>query len=147
MTFGLRVRELRKAESRTLRSLAVEVGAGFTYISKIENSKLDFGDYPSEPLIRRLAKALDADETKLLILAEKIPETIRSQFIQRPDVFGRLASLDDATLDRLRRRRWHRGRLVRRSPSSAVPVNLFQRPLPACAVAPAKNSAEFFLLG
>ena len=112
MTFGLSVRELRKAKGHTLRSLAAEVGVGFTYISKIENSKLDFGDYPSEPLIRRLAKALDADETKLLVLAEKIPEAITKRFIQRPDVFGRLADLDDVTLDRLMK---HLARLERKT--------------------------------
>jgi len=30
---------------------------------------------------------LDADETELLILAEKFPETIHRRFIQRPDAF------------------------------------------------------------
>ena len=30
----------------------------FTYLGKIENRMLDFGDYPSEKLIRKLAKAL-----------------------------------------------------------------------------------------
>ena len=63
----------------------------FSYISKIENERLDFGDYPSEKLIRKLAKALDADDDELLILAEKIPEAIRKRVIQRPDVFRRLA--------------------------------------------------------
>jgi hypothetical protein len=28
----------------------LQVGVNFTYISKIENEKLDFGDYPSEEL-------------------------------------------------------------------------------------------------
>ncbi len=41
MTFGERVRELRLAKSLTLRDLAPKVGVGFTYISKIENGRLD----------------------------------------------------------------------------------------------------------
>jgi transcriptional regulator with XRE-family HTH domain len=46
MTFGERVRELRKAKNLTLRGLAGQVGVDFTYLSKIECCKLDFGDYP-----------------------------------------------------------------------------------------------------
>lgn len=48
------------------------VGVTFTYISKIESEKLDFGDYPSEDLIRRLAEALDTDVDELFLLAKKI---------------------------------------------------------------------------
>jgi transcriptional regulator with XRE-family HTH domain len=103
MMFGQRVRELRTAKNLSLRDLAPMVGVGFTYLSKVENAKLDFGDYPSETLIRKLAAALDANETELLILAEKIPEPIRRRIFERPDVFGKLANLDDAALDRLMR--------------------------------------------
>jgi transcriptional regulator with XRE-family HTH domain len=101
MTFGERVRELRRAKGLTLRSLAEKVGVNFTYLSKIENGKLDFGDYPGEGLIRRLAKALKADEDELLLLAEKVPESIRRRVIQRPDAFRKLAGLDDEALNRL----------------------------------------------
>jgi transcriptional regulator with XRE-family HTH domain len=45
MTFGERIRELRKASGLTLRALPGKVGVNFTYLSKIENGKLDFGDY------------------------------------------------------------------------------------------------------
>ena len=77
------------------------VGVSFAYISKVENGKLDFGDYPSADLIRSLAKALDADEDELLLLAEKIPEPIRRRFFERPDAFRQIARLDDQRLDRL----------------------------------------------
>ena len=40
------------------------------------------------PSVERLAAALDADEDELLVL-------------ERPDVFGKLARLDDAMLDRV----------------------------------------------
>ena len=101
MRFGPRVRELRKAKNLTLRGLADAVGVSFTYISKIENEKLDFGDYPGEELIAKLAAALDVEADELLILAKKIPESIKKRVIERPDAFRRFAELDDATIDRL----------------------------------------------
>src|SRR5947209_15667910 len=101
MTFGQLVRELRQARRLTLRDLARRVKVNFTYLSKIENHKLDFGDYPGEGLIRKLAKVLRADEDELLLLAEKIPDDIRRRVVQRPDAFRKLARLDDEALDRL----------------------------------------------
>lgn len=101
MRFGDRVRELRTARGYSQRALGERVGVSFTYISKVENGKLDFGDYPSEDLIRRLAAALDADEEELLMMAEKIPEPIRRRFFERPDAFRLIARLDDRRLDRV----------------------------------------------
>jgi len=77
------------------------VGVSFTYISKVENEKLDFGGYPSEDLIRKLAEALETGVDELLILAQKIPEQIRQRVIERPDAFRKIARLDDETLDKL----------------------------------------------
>ena len=99
MRFGQRVRSLRLEKKLTLRGLAEKVGVGFTYISKVENSKLDFADYPGYALIVKLAQALEADEDELLILAEKIPHKIRRRVLERPDVFLKLAGLDDRDMD------------------------------------------------
>lgn len=99
--FGERVRELRKGKGLTLRDLAAKLGVNFTYISKIENQKLSFGEYPSEALIHRLADVLEADEDELLILAKRVPEPIRQRVLERPDVFRALATCDDKTLDRV----------------------------------------------
>lgn len=101
MRFGERIRELRKANNFSQRDLAQKVNVNFTYISKIENAKLDFSDYPSEELIRRLADALEADVDELLILAEKMPDSVKKRVMQRPDAFRKIAKLDDATLDRI----------------------------------------------
>ncbi|SRR5579883_1240318 len=101
MRFGEKIRELRKAKNLSQRALGDKVQVSFTYISKVENEKLDFGDYPSEDLIRKLAKALDADESELFLLAEKIPEQIRKRVMERPDAFRKFASLDDKTIDKL----------------------------------------------
>jgi HTH-type transcriptional regulator, competence development regulator len=99
MKFGEQIRALRKAKGWSLRDLAERVGVGFTYLSRVENERLNFGDYPSDALIHRLADALDADEDELLILAERVPEHIRNRVLERPDVFGVLAQCDDKTLD------------------------------------------------
>lgn len=99
MKFGEKVRSLRKAKGWGLRALADQVDVGFTYLSRVENERLNFGDYPSNALIHRLAEALEADEEELLILAERVPERVRRRVLQRPDVFGALAACDDRTLD------------------------------------------------
>jgi transcriptional regulator with XRE-family HTH domain len=101
MQFGLRIRELRQAKNLTLRELAEKLDVNFTYVSKIENHKLSFGEYPSEDLIRKIAKALGADADELLILAEKIPKQIKKRVMERPDAFRKIARLDDKSLDKL----------------------------------------------
>lgn len=101
MTFGQKIRQLRLANHMTLRGLAAKVGVGFTYLSKIENSKLGDGHSPSEKLIHKIAEELDANEHELLILAERVPDHIRKRFQERPEVFSALAACDDRTLDKL----------------------------------------------
>ncbi|MEZ6110159.1 MAG: helix-turn-helix transcriptional regulator [Pirellulaceae bacterium] len=101
MTFGETIRDLRQKKQLTLRDLAAKVGVGFTYISKIENHKLEEGHSPSERLIHKLAIELDADEEQLLLLAEKVPEPIRKRVVERPDVFRVVANLNDKELDAL----------------------------------------------
>jgi HTH-type transcriptional regulator, competence development regulator len=99
MTFGSRIRELRQAQNLTLRDVAKKVKVTFTYVSKIENQKLSFGEFPSNEMILKLARALDADPDELLLLAEKIPDMIRKRVLQRPDAFRRIATLDNRRLD------------------------------------------------
>jgi len=82
-------------------ALAQRVGVSFAYVSKIESGRLDFGEYPSEGVIRKLAVELDADEDELPLLAQKIPEAIRRRPFERPDAFRQIARLDDQRLDRL----------------------------------------------
>jgi transcriptional regulator with XRE-family HTH domain len=101
MRFGEMVQSLRKGRGLTLRQLAEQVEVGFHYLSKVENQKLDFSDYPSDALICRLARALDADVDELLLSAKKVPDGMRSRIFERPDVFSALSRCDDATLDRV----------------------------------------------
>lgn len=101
MRFGERVRGLRHGKGWSLRDLAEKVDVGFTYLSRVENEHLNFGDYPSDALIHRLSEALECDEEELLMLAQRVPERIRIRVLQRPDVFGALAECDDKTLDKV----------------------------------------------
>jgi len=99
MKFGERVRVLRQQRQLTQQKLAERVGVSVGYISKVETERLQFGDYPSEKFIHKLAEALEADEDELLLLSERVPEPIRKRVLERPDVFGPLAQLDDRSLD------------------------------------------------
>ena len=99
MRFGNRVRQLRTDRAIKQTDLADRMGVSVSYISKVENEKLHFGDYPSEKFIHKFAEELDADEDELLLLADKVPRSIRERIRQRPELFRRLSQLDDETLD------------------------------------------------
>ncbi|MCY4062336.1 MAG: helix-turn-helix transcriptional regulator [Chloroflexi bacterium] len=70
MKFGERIKELRKQKRITQRQLAESLNRDFTYISKIENDRLEV--LPSEETIRNIARELKADPEELLDLAGKI---------------------------------------------------------------------------
>ena len=55
----------------TLRTLAEAAGVDFTYLSKIENDRLDYS--PGVETIRDLAQALGVGAMELLQLANKLP--------------------------------------------------------------------------
>lgn len=99
--FGDRIRELRKAKGYSLRQLAPLVGVGFSYLSKVERGRLDFGGSPSESLIHRLADVLDGDEEELLLLAEHVPESIARQIFDHPEIFRKLARCSGKQLQML----------------------------------------------
>ena len=101
MQFGTRVRELRDARQFTQRELAERLGVSVSYISKVENERLHFGDYPSEQFVRRLADALQCDEDELLLMTNRVPEAIRKRIQEQPDEFRRLAELDQKSLEKL----------------------------------------------
>jgi len=99
--FGKRVRELRVRSGLTQQLVAKRMGVSVSYISKVENGKLHFGDYPSERFIYRLADELQADEDELLLLANKVPASIRRSIQGRPEFFRKLSRLDTRQLDQL----------------------------------------------
>jgi len=90
VTFGQRLRELRKAKRLTQRELADRVGLSFTYLSKIENGAMQ---PPRGKTIADLANALDTDADELFGLAKKVP----SQFLEHinPNVIKLIRTLRD----------------------------------------------------
>lgn len=101
--FGQRVRELRQQKGLTLRELAPQVGVGYSYLSKVERGRLDFGDSPSESLIHRLADVLDGDEDELLLLAHRIPAAIAETIFGHPEIFRDLARCNEDQLQQIGR--------------------------------------------
>ncbi len=74
MNLGRRVKELRLQCGLTQRQLAERAGLDFTYLSKIENDRLEHT--PSVKTLRNLAEALGADELELMDLADKVPTVL-----------------------------------------------------------------------
>jgi len=74
---------------------------GHTHLSRVENEHLNYGEYPSDDLIHRIAEALEASEDELRILAKRVPESVKRRVIERPDAFLAFAACDNAQLDKL----------------------------------------------
>ena len=100
-TVGQRIREIRKSRNLTQRELADRVGINFTYLSRVENDRLDDEQTPRAETLQRIAKALDADPDELLLLARRIPDAYRDRILSRPGVFRKLLNLSDTDLESL----------------------------------------------
>ncbi|MFO0979140.1 MAG: helix-turn-helix transcriptional regulator [Planctomycetaceae bacterium] len=98
---GQRIREIRKSRNMTQRELADKVGINFTYLSRVENDRLDDEQTPREETLQKIAKALNADADELLLLARRIPDSYRDRILSRPGVFRKLLNLPDAALEEL----------------------------------------------
>ena len=101
MRFGERVKELRLQRKLTQQKVAEKVGVTVGYICKVEKERLQFGDYPSEKFIHKLADALQCDEDELLLLTDRVPPAIQMRVLERPDLFRQLAEMSDADLEHL----------------------------------------------
>ena len=100
MDFPHRLRELRREARLSQRGLAERVNVDFTYLSKIENGRVE---PPSETVLKNIAKfpasELDLDETELsdelITLAGKIPSDLAETLARNPGAFRFLRSLGD----------------------------------------------------
>lgn len=98
MTFGEHLRELRKQAGISQRELAESVKIDFTYLSKIENNRVE---PPREVVIRKisheLSSKLNKDETKLAdeltTLAGKVPFDVAEILSKNPLALAHLRSL------------------------------------------------------
>jgi HTH-type transcriptional regulator, competence development regulator len=98
MTFGERLRQLRRAQHMNQRTLAARVGIDFTYLSKLENGRMD---PPSADTIVKLAHALGANPDELLLLAHKVPQDLTPVITQSPQWPAFLRSIRDLTDEEL----------------------------------------------
>ena len=91
LTLGRRLRQLRKAKRLDQRELATRVdaqiraeggrGFDFTYLSKIENDRVD---PPSEAVLRHLAAELDAEYDEILTLSGRVPSDLGKTLQKSP---------------------------------------------------------------
>ena len=100
MDFPEHLRSLRKQAQLSQRDLAQTIGVDFTYLSKIENGRVE---PPSEVVLkniaRELATALNRDEMELgdelITLAGKIPSDLAKTLSRNPGAVQFLRSLGD----------------------------------------------------
>ena len=100
MDFPQRLRALRREARLSQRGLAERVSVDFTYLSKIENARVE---PPSETVLKNiggvLAEALGLDETELsdelITLAGKIPSDLAETLARNPGAVRFLRSLGD----------------------------------------------------
>lgn len=100
MDFGEKLRELRKAHAYSQRDLADRLNVSFTYLSKLENNRMDRP--PSEDLIRKIAQVLGANADELLVLAQRIPTDVADIILERPESIELLRSMEDMSQDEWR---------------------------------------------
>lgn len=100
-TVGQRIREIRKQRNLTQRELADRVGINFTYLSRVENDRLDDEQTPREETLQKIALALNTDSDELLLLARRIPDAFRNRILAKPGVFRRILNLSDVALEEM----------------------------------------------
>jgi HTH-type transcriptional regulator, competence development regulator len=100
-TVGQRIREIRKQRNLTQRELADRVGINFTYLSRVENDRLDDEQTPREDTLQKIAQALDTDSDELLLLARRIPDAFRNRILAKPGIFRRILNLSDVALEEM----------------------------------------------
>lgn len=100
MEFAERLRSLRREARLSQRELAEKIGVDFTYLSKIENRRVE---PPSEAVLQRISEVLAgilgrnqtelADE--LITLAGKVPSDIADTLTRNPQAVRFLRSIGD----------------------------------------------------
>ena len=98
--FPERLRELTKAARLSQKALAQKVGVNFTYLSKIENGRVE---PPRESVLQRIAKELAGElgmdeielSDELITLAGKIPSDLSETLSRNPEIIRFLRSVGD----------------------------------------------------
>lgn len=94
---GNLIRKLREERGITQRRLAEATGANYTYLSKIENGRLDHT--PSSKTLIAIADALGIDRDWLLTECGRPPEKLTQSIASHAEFFRRLGQLRGKQLD------------------------------------------------
>ena len=94
-SLGGRIRQLREAAGLSVRQLAGRVGVHHSYLAYLEKGERN---NPADELVKRLAEALEADASELLMLAHHIkPSTtlppLRDYFMRKLGTSGNEADV------------------------------------------------------
>ena len=104
--FGQVIKKARKDKGLSQRKLASLIDIDFTYLSKLENNRVDYP--PREHVIKSLARELDLNEEELIFLAGRIPERyeqlLKQHYQAMPVLFRRLRENPAITEDILKQR-------------------------------------------
>ena len=80
MEFGELLRELRVKKKKSIKTMAIDIGLNYTYISKLENFKMN----PSSKVINKISKYFNYNSEELLLLAGKLPKDIENILRNNP---------------------------------------------------------------
>lgn len=94
---GNLIRKLREEHGMTQRRLAQATGSNYTYLSKIENGRLDHT--PSSKTLIAIADALGIDRDWLLTECGRPPEKLAQSIAGHAEFFRRLGQLRGKQLD------------------------------------------------
>lgn len=81
--FGQYLKKIRLAHNVSQRELAKNIGVDYTYLSKIENGKLE---PPAEDTIKKIANYLGENADNLILLANKIPSDYKEVLKSDPQI-------------------------------------------------------------
>ncbi|GIX05105.1 MAG: hypothetical protein KatS3mg114_0974 [Planctomycetaceae bacterium] len=94
---GNLIRKLREERGVTQRQLAQAIGSNYTYLSKIENGRLDH--IPNSKTLIAIADALKLDRDWLLTECGRPPEKLTQSIASHAEFFRRLGQLRGKQLD------------------------------------------------
>jgi transcriptional regulator with XRE-family HTH domain len=101
-TFGSILKERRRAAGLSQRQLADQVGVDFSYISKLENDRLQA---PASETIARIAECIKCPVEELLAAAKKMPAGLNDSVVNEP---AAVRFLQEASRMQLTPEEWQR---------------------------------------
>ena len=81
MSFGSFIRAKRLKVGYTLRKFAEHINLSPTFVSKMERGEFD---PPGEDKIIAMAQALSVNPDELVLMAGRVPNTIKAMILNRP---------------------------------------------------------------